>query len=375
VPVPVHSLAIHYLYIRSFFREIPLPAENQEAYDYYFKKAKEEWLKQNLYTQILIGIVLQRKDDQTAQKIFKSFEERSFYKDELGKYWNVGNGYRWDELPIERHSRMIEFYSESKAPSNAIDQMKLWLLKNKQSNHWSTTKSTAAAIYGLLMEGEKGGLIKWVEEKEPVLITLAGEKVIFDQTQSGTGYVKKEWKEKTLDKSLGNVSVSNPNTSTSWGSVYYQYFEDSDKIKAETGNPLKVFKQFSVIKETAKGQIIEEVNDNTLLKPGDKLRVRLRIVSDRSMDYVHLKDSRPSGFEPSNTLSSHKYQGGLSYYENIKDLASHFFISHLPKGDFMIEYDLKVVHKGIYSAGLATLQSMYAPEFSSHSKGIRIQVR
>lgn len=375
VPVPVHSLGFHYLYIRSFFPEITLPAENQEVYDYYFKKAKEEWLKQNLYTQILIGIIMQRKGDQTAQKIFKSFEERSFYKDELGKYWNVGNGYRWDELPVERQSRMIEFYSESKAPAQTIDQMKLWLLKNKQNNHWPTTKSTAAAIYGLLMEGEGGGLIKWVEEKEPVLIKLGGQSVAFDQIQSGTGYVKKDWKQKDLDKSLGNVSVQNPNSSTSWGSVYYQYFEDSDKIKAETGNPLKVYKQFYVIKETAKGQIIEEVDDNSLLKPGDKLRVRLRIVSDRSMDYVHLKDSRPSGFEPSNTLSSHKYQGGLSYYENIKDLASHFFISHLPKGDFIIEYDLKVVHKGTYSAGLATLQSMYAPEFSSHSKGIRIHVR
>ncbi|MFZ1704019.1 MAG: MG2 domain-containing protein [Saprospiraceae bacterium] len=373
--LPIHYLGFHYLYIRSFFPEIKLPESNKEVFHYYFKRAKEDWLNQNLYTQILIGIVLQRSGDVQAKKLLQSFEERSFMKDEMGKYWNAGNGYRWNELPIERHSRMIEFYHEMAASTEAIQQMKLWLLKNKQTKHWPTTQSTAAALYGILLEGETTSGISWLEEKEPVKILLDGKEVTFEKRQSGTGYVQKSWERKEFPKTWANISIDNPNTSTSWGALYYQYFEDMDKIKATIGNPLSIQKSVYVSRTTNKGEVLEEISKNVTLHPGDKVVIRLRITTDRAMDYVHLKDSRASGFEPLSTLSGHKYSGGLGYYENIKDLATHFYISHLPKGDFILEYPLNVVHKGKYTGGLATLQSMYAPEFSSHSKGLNISVK
>lgn len=372
--VPVHELGFQYLYMRSFFPEIDLPAENREMYNYYFKKASDEWLKQNLYTQAMIGIVMKKAGDKTADKIFKSLEERSFIKEETGKYWNAGNGYRWDELPVERHSLLISFYNEMKVDGEILDAMKLWLLKNKQTRHWRTTKSTVTAIYALLIEGESSGSISWLEDKQPVKITLGGQPVDFGEGESGTGYVKKHWSDQTFPKTWSKMTVDNPNESAMWGSVYYQYFEEMDKVGAASETPLKIDKKMYLITESAKGTVLVEMDEKIRLKPGDRITIRLRISSDRSVNYVHLKDARPSGFEPVSTLSGHMYKGGLSYYENTKDLATHFYFDLLPKGDFILEYTVKVAHRGEYSAGFATLQSIYAPEFSSHSAGKTIFV-
>jgi hypothetical protein len=82
------------------------------------------------------------------------------------------------------------------------------------------------------------------------------------------------------------------------------------------------------------------------------------------MEYVHMKDMRASGFEPTNVISEYKYQGQLGYYETTKDLATHFYFSYLPKGTFVFEYPLIVVHQGDFSGGITSIESMYAPEFS-----------
>ena len=111
------------------------------------------------------------------------------------------------------------------------------------------------------------------------------------------------------------------------------------------------------------------------MKPGDKLKIRIELRVDREMEFVHMKDMRASGFEPENVISEYKYQGQLGYYETTKDLATHFYFTYLPKGTFVFEYPVRVVHKGDFSGGITNIECMYAPEFSSHSEGARVKVR
>ena len=87
-----------------------------------------------------------------------------------------------------------------------------------------------------------------------------------------------------------------------------------------------------------------------------------------------MKDMRASGLEPINVLSRYKWQDGLGYYESTKDVATHFFFDYLPKGTYVFEYPMVVNHKGNFSNGITTIQCMYAPEFTSHSEGIRVTV-
>jgi len=114
---------------------------------------------------------------------------------------------------------------------------------------------------------------------------------------------------------------------------------------------------------------------NSHLQIGDKVKVRIEIRVDRDMEYVHLKDMRAACFEPVEYLSGYRYKSGFGYYQGIKDASMNFFIDYLQKGTYVFEYDLRVSQKGEFSNGITTIQSMYAPEFTSHSEGVRVVVR
>ncbi len=95
---------------------------------------------------------------------------------------------------------------------------------------------------------------------------------------------------------------------------------------------------------------------------------------DRDMEYVHMKDMRASCMVPVNVISQYKYQGGLGYYESTKDASTNFFFDRLAKGTYVFEYPVLVTHTGNFSNGITTIQCMYAPEFTSHSEGVRVNV-
>jgi len=369
-------VSIQYLYIRSFFSEHPFHKGTKVAYDYYFDQAKKYWLGKGLYSEAILGLVMLRAEETVAADIKASLTERSFYSEELGRYWNQGSSYMWYQLPIETHAKMIEFFTEADQDQDFVEDTKIWLLKNKQTNHWKTTKATADAIYALLLQGEGGEMISWIEETNAPDIKFGSESLMIESgdLQAGTGYIKKRYEAADITKSMQSVTVKNNSETIGWGATYYQYFEQLDKIDTHAENPLTMTKK--VYKETAtdRGPVLQELAADGQLQVGDRVISRVEIKVDRDMDYVHLKDMRPLGFEPENVISSYKWQDGLGYYESTRDLASHFFISHLRKGTYVFEYPMRVVHKGDFSAGIATLQCMYAPEFTSHSDGVRVVV-
>lgn len=370
------ELSVHYLYVRSFFKNYRVGANASEAKDYYNGQARQYWLKRGLYSQAMIGLIMHRNSDITSKQIIRSLRERSFSNEELGMYWNEGNGFYWYQLPIERHSMMISLFSEAGGNQDETDSMKIWLLKNKQTNHWKTSKATSAALYALLIQGEKGGMTPWIKEVSIPEIQVGKSQISAgsDIVQAGTGYLKQTWASDAIVKEMATIKVHNKNSSVAWGAAYYQYLEVLDNVKGFEDTPLKINKQWYKVLSDISGDKLEAINDNSRLKPGDKIKVRIEIRVDRNMEYIHLKDMRPSGFEPQNTISGYRYQGGLGYYESTRDMATHFYFSYLPKGTYVFEYPLIVVHKGNFTGGITSIESMYAPEFRSHSAGNRIKV-
>lgn len=373
------GMALHYLYARSFFPENQVNADVKKATDYYLGQAEKYWTKRGIYEQGLITLALERnKKSETTTKIIKSLKERALNNDEMGMYWKQEYGYYWNELPIETHALMIEVFKDVAKDEVAVDDLKTWLLKNKQTNDWKTTKATVSAVYALLMSGND-----WLTESKDVKIAFNGKD--FDlskiEKEAGTGYFKTELengKVRELESKrimdFAKIKVENPNNVVAWGAMYWQYFEDLDKIKDFKETPLKLVKQLYKEENTDKGPIIKPVTADTKLQPGDKLKVRIELRVDRNMEYVHMKDTRASGFEPINVLSQYKWQGGLGYYESTRDAATNFFFDYLPKGTYVFEYPLFVNHKGDFSNGITTIQCMYAPEFTSHSEGVRVKV-
>lgn len=370
------SIAIQYIYARSFFRDISMSEKDKVAFDYFYGQEKKYWNVQSRYMQGMIALAQFRYDaakSTVANDVMKSLKETSLNSEEMGMYWkeNVA-GYYWYQAPIETQALLIEAFKEVKNDTKSVDDMRVWLLKNKQTNDWKTTTATAQACYALLIDGTS-----WLATESDVTIVVGTQQIdpkkMDIKEEAGTGYFKTSWAGESIKPEMGKVSVTKAGPGVSWGAMYWQYFEDIDKITpAQT--PLKVEKQLFLVKNTASGPVITPITDQTVLKPGDKVRVRIELRSDRNMEYIHMKDMRASGFEPENVLSQYKWQDGLGYYESTKDASTDFFFSFLPKGVHVFEYPLTVIHAGDFSNGITQVQCMYAPEFSCHSAGTRVKV-
>ncbi|TBN01416.1 alpha-2-macroglobulin [Hyunsoonleella flava] len=373
---------LHYLYMRSFFPEMKKSKEVEKISAYYQSQIEKYWLKRSLYAKGMMALVSYRTNDNgTTAKILNSLQETSITSDELGMYWKSNtNSWYWYQAPIETQALMIETFSEAgnviepeRVNLETIDNLKIWLLKNKQTNKWKTTKATTEAVYALLLQGSD-----WLSVTDMVDVVLGGQhidpkKLENVKVEAGTGYYKTSWSPSEIQPEMGEVKITKKGKGIAWGALYWQYFENLDKItSAET--PLSLKKRLFLKQNTDKGEQISEITSETKLNIGDLIRVRIELKSDRNMEFLHMKDMRAAGLEPVNVLSKYKRQDGLGYYESTKDASTNFFFDYLPKGVYVFEYDLRVNNAGSMSNGITTIQSMYAPEFSSHSEGTRLIV-
>ncbi|HEU4554902.1 MAG TPA: alpha-2-macroglobulin family protein [Chitinophaga sp.] len=369
----ISSIQVHYLYMRSFFKDKPLPAKYNKAYDYYLGQAKKFWVQQNRFAQAMAAVALHRQNDGvTPADILKSLKENAITSEEMGMYWKTQPGYWWYQAPIETQAMLIEAFEVVAHDTAAADAMKTWLLKNKQTNSWHTTKATADACYAMLLGGSS-----WLAANPQVTIQLGNAAVsnTSEPAAAGTGYFKKRLEGREVKPAMGHIQVTLQGSQgqPSWGAVYWQYFERLDKI-TPSQTPLQLEKQLFIQHDTDKGPVLTAITGNNRLKVGDKVKVRIVLRADRDMEYIHLQDMRAACFEPQNVISSSKWQNGLSYYESTKDASTDFFFSRLPKGTHVFEYTLFATHEGDFSNGISTVQCMYAPEFSAHSAGMNVKV-
>ncbi|MEZ5013549.1 MAG: alpha-2-macroglobulin family protein [Chitinophagales bacterium] len=366
------NITVQYLYARSYFKEYALDLKYKEAYDYYLGRIKSEWKKYGLYEQGMIALIMQRTGNtSTANDIVKSLKEYSQRSDEMGMWWkNNTAGYYWNQAPVETQALMIEVFDEVAHDAAAVEDLQVWLLRQKQTGDWKTTRATAEACYALLAWGED-----LLDNNQLAAITLGGMLVQPEDTEAGTGYFRMNWMGGDVHANMGNVSITPPEKNTlSYGALYWQYFQDLDKVK-RSGNDIQIQKELYLTKNTATGPELIAINEKTPLHVGDLVTVRMIITSDRKLEYVHLKDMRASLFEPVNVLSGYKWQGGLGYYEATGDAATNFFIAYMDKGTYVFEYPLRVAQTGNCSNGVASIQCMYAPEFVSYSEGRRVVVK
>ncbi len=360
-----------YLYGRSFFLEDKaIDAKYKEAVDYFQGQARKFWLQlANRQSQAHLAIALKRFGDlPAAQGIMRSIKERSVSDEELGMFWReLELSWWWYRAPIETQAMMIEAFDEVMNDAAAVEDCKVWLLKQKQTLDWKTTKATADAVYGLLLRGTD-----LLASNELVQVTLGGAAIEPENVEAGTGFYEKRFATAEIKPQMGQITVKKVDAGVAWGSVHWQYLEDMTKVTPYEGTPLKLQKQLFTKVYTNKGPVLEPVAGP--VKVGDELATRIVVRVDRDMEYVHLKDYRGSGTEPVNVLSQYKYQDGLGYYEATRDTASHFFIDYLPKGVYVFEYSVRVQHRGQYQTGMAQIQCMYAPEFNSHSESLALKV-
>lgn len=368
-----YSDGIHYLYARSFFLDSnPMGKELEEMKNVMLKNLNDKKLDLSLQQKAMAALVLKRFGMESAAKqTLISVKERAVESDEMGMYWKDNKaGWFWHDAPVETQAMLIEAFDEVLKDTQSVEEMKVWLIKNKQTNQWNSTKATTKAVYALMNTGKS-----WIDAEKGVKVNIGNQPFnIEENTQAGTGYVKTSWNKEEIKPEMGKVEVSKTSPGVAYGAMYWQYFEDLDQIKsAETG--IKFNKRLYVKSNTASGPVLKEITPQTPIQVGDIVTVRLEISVDRTMQFVHIKDMRASGFEPVNVLSGYKWKGEFGYYESTRDASTNFFADYMRKGTYVFEYDLKANNAGNFSNGITSMQNMYAPELSAHSEGIRVEIK
>jgi uncharacterized protein YfaS (alpha-2-macroglobulin family)/tetratricopeptide (TPR) repeat protein len=370
-----HTIAL-YLYGRSFFLDDHAVApEHADSLRFWVDQAKRHWLKlDSLQCQAQLAVALHRlREADAARAIVVSLKQRSLSNDELGTYWPVArDGYWWYRAPIETQAMLIEAFDEVAADPAMVEACQVWLLKQKQTQDWKTTKATADAVYALLLRGSDR-----LASDQLVEVSLGDLTVKPEQVEAGTGFFEQRIPVDQIKPALARVTAKKSDPGVAWGSVHWQYFEDIGKITADASTPLKLTKELYVKRLTNAGPVLQRIGEGgpAQANVGDELVVRIVLKSDRDLEYVHLRDHRGSGTEPVNVLSGYRFQDGLGYYESTRDAASHFFIDYLRAGTYVFEYSTRVQLRGEYQTGMASIECMYAPEFRGHSQSIPLVVK
>ncbi len=366
-------VVLHYLYVRSFFSKLNKSNKVEEEVNKVFKKLEDSWFNYSTYTQGLIAYsALRSGRDSLVLNIKKSLLERLIRNEEVGYYWNDLAGYYWYNSDISKQALMIELFHELDADPKLISNLKLWLLKNKQTNRWRTQSGTSKACYAFLL-GEES-LIEPNNEIR-ILLPRLSESIKPNNKELQSGYIRKDFSSSNISASLSDMTIENPSNTDVWGAAYWQYYDDISAVEKMTDTPLSLSKTVFKVMNTDGGEKLFEIEAEQGLTIGDRIRIRLTITADRPMEFVELKDWRGSGVGPINTLSRYKRQDGLGYYETTKDLSTIFYFSRIPKGNWVLEYDLQVTHKGEFVNSLAQIQSVYSPEFGSYSSGVQLRIK
>ncbi|MDR0427237.1 MAG: hypothetical protein LBH12_01390 [Dysgonamonadaceae bacterium] len=366
----ISTYELEYLYTRSFYADIPLE-KSKEATDFFMSLTEKYWTTNtSIYARAIAAMVLQRNGNvKTAREILQSLREHATHHPETGMYWanNNTNVFMTQDATCT-HTYVMEAFNEIGSDDKEMDEMKVWLLKQKQTQQWENVPATVNAIRVLLETGNN-----WLNSSGNVTIQLGDKKINTTPSEIGTGYRKQIFDANSIKPEMANIKIDKLNEGPGWGALYWQYFEDLDKITSAK-TELNVEKILLVEKTTSTGKTWVPVSESNPLKTGDKVIVRLTVRSDRDMEFVHLKDMRASCFEPADQLSGMQWQQGLIYYRAPKDASMNFYFSALPKGTYTLEYHLYVTRSGNYSTGTTTIQCMYAPEFISHTAGGRVIV-
>lgn len=312
-----------------------------------------------------------------SKKLLTYLKETSTESETQGIYWKQNlNDWGWYSSKTVNHAGALEAFNKlTPTDTNFIEEMKIWLVTQKEVNSWGSSRGTAEVIFTILNSGKS-----WTTaESDKATIIWGGKEFSSSQTspketeQSATGYIKQTIKSENIDKNLGTISVTKPGPGIIQGGLFWQYYEDLDKIKSSESY-LTITKELYRKVKTVNGEELQKITENSPLKIGDKVTVRMILNTDRNMEFIHLKDMRAAGFEPLNVISGYEWKNNLGYYQSTKDASTNFYIEYMPKGKYVFEYDYICNASGTFSNGITTLQNYYAPQMNAHAKGTTVTI-
>jgi len=369
----VNNYVLDYLDSRNYWEKaFPLNAKGTALKNAVIAKAKTE--KITAFTFFGLHRLAILFNDYGLKDVSKKFltylKETSTESETQGVYWKQNlNDWGWYSSKTVNHAGALEAF-EKLAPTDEkfIEEMKIWLVTQKEVNSWGSSRGTAEVIFTILNSGKS-----WTSVESDHATIIWGGKELTKPDTKATGYVKSTLKQEDIDKNLGTVTITKPGAGIVQGGLFWQYYEDLDQIKSSESY-LSMTKELYKKVKTENGEELQKITENSPLKVGDKVTVRMILNTDRNMEFIHLKDMRAAGFEPLNVISGYEWKNSLGYYQVTKDASTNFYIEYMPKGKYVFEYDYICNAAGTFSNGITTLQNYYAPQMNAHTQGTKVSI-
>lgn len=354
-------MIMHYLYVCAIDKDAARQADakvNSYFMDYFMGKSASLDIQDKSVMATVMDAAGKKNE---AKVLLQSVMEYMVSNEEMGSYFDTYKaGYSWCNYRIPAHVSAMEAIMRLGENKEALlDDMRLWLLKQKQVQVWDTPVSSVNAIYAFLADGGNR-----LDSTSVMTANVGSETITTPDDAIGQVSVSLHGEEINNVKA---IIVSRKGSGTGWASVYTQCLESMDKVKLYDGDGLRIERKYM-----SGGR---EIDHESVLSVGDKVTVSITVSADRDMDFVRIKDEKPACLEAASQLSSYSWSGGLGYYRVNKDASVEFFVDSMRKGTYTIIYDAYVTRSGNYVSGPASVISVYAPQFGSHSEGFTMKVK
>jgi alpha-2-macroglobulin len=342
------------------------PAERKAMLDFSFK----HWRSHSPYLKGYLALTLKRLDrPKDAMLVWESVMDSAKTAEDQGTFWAPEDrGWLWYNDTIETHAFAIRTEMELIPEDPKLDGMVLWIFLNKQLNHWKSTRATAEVIYSLAHYLKKTGQLG-IREDASVAVGNQKTNFVFEPDQYTGRKTQLVIPGNKIDPgTTSSIAIEKTSKGHLFASATW-HFSTEQLPEEERGDFLRISRSYFKRVNTGREFSLQPIAEGARLESGDEVEVHLSLTSKHPLEYVHLRDPRAAGFEPSSNLSRHKWDMGISWFEEIRDSGTNFFFERLPQGEYTFKYRIRATTAGTFKVAPATVQPMYAPEFVAYSRG------
>ncbi|MBZ4412299.1 hypothetical protein K8640_29165 [Myxococcus sp. XM-1-1-1] len=333
------------------------------------------WKKHSPYLKGYLALTLKRAGrNPDALKVWDSVMDSAKTSEELGTYWAPEDrSWLWYNDTTETHAFALRTLTELRPKDSRREGLVQWLLLDKKLNHWKSTRATAEALYALVKYLEAEGALGIREDAK----VTVGPRVVRMEFAPDAYTGKKNQVvvpgPELQPETMSSVVVEKTTQGFAFASATWHF--STEKLPDEDrGDFFQVSRRYFRREREGKQVVLQPLKEGAMIAPGDEVEVQLSLRTKHAAEYVHLRDPRAAGLEPENAQSRHRWDLGIVWYEETRDSGSNFFFEWLPAGEYTFKYRLRANMAGTFRVGPATVQSMYAPEFTAYSSGAVITV-
>ncbi len=345
--------------------------ERQEMLAFSFR----HWREHSPLSKAQLALTLHRMDrPDDAALVFDSIMDSAKTTVDQGTYWAPEDrAWLWYNDTVEGHSFALRAMTELTPGDARRHGLVQWLLAGRKLNHWKSTRATAEVIYALVHYLEREGALG---VREAVTVAVGPElerEFVFEPDEYTGGNNQVVVTGADVTPAMAEITVAKDTPGLLFASATWHF--STEELPAEArGDFFEVHRRYFRRVHDGSDWTLQPLEDGAGIEVGDQLEVQLSLRTRHAAEYVHLRDPRGAGFEPESLTSRFKWDLGLGYYEEVRDSGTNFFFEWLPAGEYTFKYRLRANMSGTFRVGPATLQSMYAPEFTAYSAGAVLAV-